>query len=297
MKSHVIDGTRIAQQILAQLKQGIKDQHLELGLAAVCIGGSPELKFFIELKKKAAQEIGIQFSSYELNVDASMDTVRDTMDWLARDNEIHGVLVELPIPEKFSSQEILDLVSTSKDVDVLTSSREKEFYDRGGKILPPAVRALSIVFDSYDIDPKGKTIAVFGQGRLVGKPISYWLKKQGAKVIAIDEYKKNPGLQSREADIIISGVGKPGLIKADMVKDDAIVIDYGYPIQSNSAVHHPPVGGKGRTLYGTSGQKGYGDVDFENVAKKASFITPVPGGMGPLVIAAMLENLVRMGSK
>ena len=133
-----------------------------------------------------------------------------------------------------------------------------------------------MLFDTYNIDPKGKAAAVFGQGRLVGKPISHWLTAQGAKVNMIDELTTNPEKLSLQADVIISGVGKPGLITADMVRDNAIVIDYGY-------------GKKGKTMAG--------DVDFENVAKKSSLITPVPGGMGPLVVAAVLKNLVTLQDK
>lgn len=267
------NGKELSQKIQAELRRKIHDQNRELGLAAVVIGGDPALKKFVAIKKKYAQEIGITFSSYELEEDVSPQEIEDTMHWLAHDDEIQGMLVELPIPKRFDVQKIIDMIPPGKDIDVLTSKREHAFYQNDFSLLPPAVAALQTLLTVEKIDPKGKKIVVFGQGRLVGKPISHWLTEQGATVFPIDKETSDPKQYSLQADIIISGVGKPGLITADMIRDDAVVIDFGY-------------GRKGKELVG--------DVDFKNVAKKASLITPVPGGMGPLVIAAVIENLLKL---
>lgn len=269
----LIDGTQLAKEILNNLKEEIKALAQPLGLAAVMVGDDPALKKFVELKKKAAHSIGIEFSSYLIEQDASPEQIAETMGWLAKDDDIHGILVELPVPKGFDVQAILDLIPRSKDVDVLTTSGEADFYKDRSIILPPAVQALAFVLESYEIDLTGRKVAIVGQGRLVGKPITHWVTQHGAQVFMIDELTDQPGVFTRQADIIISGVGKPGIITADMVKDDAIVIDYGY------------------------GAGGKGDVDFEAVAKKALLITPVPGGMGPLVIAGVLKNLITLSEQ
>jgi len=264
----VIDGKKIAEELLADLKKTIAGR--DLRLAAIIIGDDPALKVFVNLKRKAAHAIGIEFSSYMVETPAQ---VMETIQWLSKDPAIQGMLVELPIPRGFNTQKILDAIPVEKDVDVLTSKGEEDFYKNESDILPPAVEALKILMKHQKINPKGKNIAVFGQGRLVGKPISHWLSLQGADVHAIDENTENPESISASADIIISGVGKPGVITANMIQEDAVVIDYGF---------------------GKKGSKLAGDVDFETVVKKASLITPVPGGMGPIVVAAVLKNLVQL---
>lgn len=271
----IIDGTTIANTVLGKLAEDIRNSGKELHLAAVVVGDEPGLSKFVELKKKAAESIGIQFSFYKFEGDAEekQGEVIDALKFLAGDPSASGILVELPLPSGWDTQKILDLVPGAKDVDVLSTSAQEDFYNDRVKILPPAVGALKMVCDEHKISLKGKKIAVFGQGMLVGKPIAHWLEQQGASVNRVDEFTKNPEEISKKADIIISGVGKPGLIGADMVKDDAILIDYGF---------------------GKKGNKMLGDVDFKSVSKKASLLTPVPGGMGPLVIAAVLENLVEL---
>ncbi len=270
-----IDGTTIANKVLGQVTEEIRNSGKELHLVAVVVGDDPGLKKFVELKKKAAESIGIQFSAYKFDGDAEKQKeVVATLKFLADDPSVNGILIELSLPPGWDTQKILDLVPDAKDVDVLSSLAQKDFYNNTAKILPPAVGALKMVIDEHKVSLKGKRVAVFGQGMLVGKPIAHWLKQQGATVDRIDENTPNPERYSLNADVIISGVGKPGLIREDMVKDDAILIDYGF---------------------GKKGSKMLGDVNFEAVSKKASLITPVPGGMGPLVIAAVLQNLVELG--
>ena len=170
----------------------------------------------------------------------------------------------MPIPEKIDSVAILNTIPVQKDVDILSFEAQEKFYSGDFSILPPAVEAVKSIFEDYKIEAKNKKAVVFGQGVLVGKPVSFWLEKQGSLVTAIDEFTKNPETYSREADILIAGVGKINLIKEGMVKEGAVVIDFGP------------------------------DVDFESVSKKSSFITPPMGGVGPIVIAAVLKNLVNL---
>jgi methylenetetrahydrofolate dehydrogenase (NADP+)/methenyltetrahydrofolate cyclohydrolase len=186
---------------------------------------------------------------------------------------VHGILVELPLPEGFDTQKILDAVAPAKDVDVLSTSMSDIFYKGAPVVLPPAVAALEMVLKYHNISVHDKKVAVFGYGTLIGKPVAHWLGRQKAQVSVIDSRTKNAAEISGQADIVITGVGKPGLITGDMVKEGAVVIDYGY---------------------GKKDGKMLGDVDFESVGPKAALITPVPGGMGPLVVVAVIENLAKL---
>lgn len=253
----LIDGRGIAKKVLEETKEKFSQLNKPLNLAAILAGQDAELKKFLELKKKAAEEIGIGFRMYEFPEDISSSHLEEELNRMATDENIHGIIIELPFPKHLETQKILNIIPEEKDVDALSGK---------SKILPPAVEAVKQIFEEYSVDPKGKKAAVFGYGLLVGKPVSHWLIQEGATVSVITEYTKKPEKISREADIIISGVGKSGLITVDMIKSGSTVIDFGK------------------------------DVDFESVSKKASLITPPVGGVGPIVVATVLKNLVELWS-
>jgi methylenetetrahydrofolate dehydrogenase (NADP+)/methenyltetrahydrofolate cyclohydrolase len=267
----IIDGKKISEEVLAGLKKEISDKNFELSLGAVLVGDDPEFKKFVDLKSKVAENVGIAFTTYKFDEDITTEELKKNMREISEWSD--GVLVELPLPKHIDQQAILNEVPFEKDVDVLSDEAQKLFYKDTSKINPPAVEALKIMLEKNNISPKGKKVAVFGQGILVGKPISHWLEKQGAEVSKIDEFTKNPEKYSKDADIIVSGVGKPGLITGDIIKKDVVVIDFGY---------------------GKKGGKMVGDVDSTSVSKKASLLIPVPGGMGPILIAAVLKNLITL---
>lgn len=268
----IIDGKQIAQEVLEKLGEEIKEKNLKLQLGAVLIGDDPEFKKFVKLKEKAAERLGIDFTTYRFPEGIEAGELKNN---LVEISELaDGALVELPLPKHIDQQAVLNDISVEKDVDVLSDEAQKLFYENKSKINPPAVEALKIVLEKSSILLNGKKAAVFGQGVLVGKPISHWLEQEGVEVVRIRSKTENPERLSLEADIIITGVGKPGLITGDMVQEGAIVIDFGY----------------GKNTAG----KMVGDVDFYSVSSKASLITPVPGGMGPILIAAVLKNLVKL---
>ncbi len=282
-----IDGVQIAETVLTRLRDLLKEFDRMPGLAALVAGDDPRLKKFVQLKKKTAERIGIQFSSYEFRGNVGQDEIFEVIRWLNEDDTIDGILVELPLPKQLDPQGILDAITSAKDVDVLSGERQRAYYGDTPELLPPAVGALKALIQAHNIQIKGKRAAVFGQSMLIGKPVAHWLERQGAAVNRIDEHTKHPERFSREADIVVSGVGKPGLITGNMIKEGAVVIDYGYerkPFDSAQAEHSP----KANVL---------GDVDFESVSPKAKLITPVPGGMGPIVIAALMENLLLIASR
>ncbi|MBX4211810.1 MAG: bifunctional 5,10-methylenetetrahydrofolate dehydrogenase/5,10-methenyltetrahydrofolate cyclohydrolase [Candidatus Yanofskybacteria bacterium] len=284
----LIDGKQISEQILQRLERDVRVHAKPLQLAAVLVSDDPGLeKFvrvkqkaglekFVRVKQKAAEKIGIDFALYKFDPKTDPEEVVGVIEYLNLDEGIHGILIELPLPEHYDRQRVLDAVALEKDVDALSSSMQEKFYSNSSVIVPPAVRALQIVLQEHHIEIKNKAIAVFGQGLLIGQPITYWLKEEGAHVDTIDIDTKSPEEISQKADIIISGVGKAGLITEAMVREGAIVIDYGY-----------------ENLEG----RPTGDVDFGPVSAKAELITPVPGGMGPIVVASVLENLLLLNTK
>jgi methylenetetrahydrofolate dehydrogenase (NADP+)/methenyltetrahydrofolate cyclohydrolase len=262
MPATIINGKGIAQAVLANLRTQIEALGHPLHLAAVFVGDDPALKSFVALKQKAAQSVGITFSSYLFD-GKSKDEVIQTLQYLAADDSIDGIFIELPVPSGWDADELTALVPIEKDVDAL----------RDDAVVPaPAVLALQYVLHEHSVPVSGQSVAVVGQGRLIGKPITTWLKSQGAQVYPIDITTEYPASIASQADIVISGVGKPGLITGEWIKEDALVVDFGYA-------------------------DGVGDVELESVKQKASLLTPVPGGMGPLVIAAVLENLLTLAQR
>lgn len=266
-------GKQIAEEILTGLRKEIENKKLNLRLAALLVGEDLEFKKFVELKGKVASKIGVGFEMYQFPENIETKKLKNELAKISEKSD--GVLIELPLPKHIDQQAILNEIPVDKDVDVLSNEAQVLFYSDKSKVNPPAVEALKIVFDKYDIKPKDKKAAVFGQGILVGKPISYWLEQQGAEVYKINSKTENPEQFSKEADIVVAGVGKPGIIMGDMVKEGIIAIDFGYGKKD------------GRML---------GDIDFTSVEPEASLITPVPGGMGPILIAVVLKNLVTLNS-
>mgnify|MGYP001574580900 CR=1 FL=1 len=275
----LIDGRKIADEIFTELAERVKQLLKPLRLAAVLVGENPGLRKFVELKKSAAQKAGIDFRTYEFPASITTQELRKKVVEISKAQINSGVLVELPLPPHINTQYILNAIPEEKDVDVLSQKSQGAFFTNRSQILPPAVEAVKTIFKKHGIEVKGKNCAVFGYGLLVGKPISHWLAQQGATVSIITEHTLDPKPYILSADIIVSGVGKPNLITAEMVREGAIVIDFGYERQA----------GSGEPVAAIAG-----DVDFEAVSQRVSLITPVPGGVGPIVIASVLKNLVEL---
>ncbi len=261
MTAYIINGRAIADAWLTDLAAQVQALDTPLHLAAVCAGDDAALRSFVRLKQRAAQSIGVQFSSYFFDADDE-GGARQTVQYLADDETIQGIFIELPLPVAWDVDALIALVPPSKDVDALTKK---------AMVPEPAVRALRAVLQELGTNVRSLPVAVVGSGRLVGQPIARWLRKEGANVEVIGENAERPDEHARNADLLIAAAGKPGLITAAWVKESATVIDFGYT-------------------------KGRGDVDAVSVQKKAGALTPVPGGMGPLVVAAVLENLLTLAT-
>ena len=234
----ILDGKKLSEKILKKLEAEIKRKRLELKLSIVLVGEDSDSKIFIRQKRKACEKVGIDFELFKLSSKISNSEMKKEIKKIAQNPNIKNIVVQLPLPEGLNTGEILNLIPKEKDAEIVS----------------PVVCAVDHILKEYKISLKNKKIVLIGKGRLVGHPLSVWLRKQKMEFSNIDEIE--------DADIIISGVGKPNLIKGKMVKEGVIVIDVGV------------------------------DVDFKSVSKKASYITPTPGGVGPVTVACLLKNLI-----
>ncbi|MFN7088638.1 MAG: tetrahydrofolate dehydrogenase/cyclohydrolase catalytic domain-containing protein, partial [Candidatus Paceibacteria bacterium] len=247
---------------------------LPIKLAAVLVGRDVGSIHYLKQKEKAAQRIGISFEVIQFPELIPTAALREKVLDISRNPQNTGIIVQLPLPSHIETAAILDSVPKEKDVDVLSEEAFGAFVDGHSKILPPVVGAIEFILERYNIEPRGKVVVIVGSGRLVGIPSMVWFSHQGSIVcLAGGRNADDISRWTRQADILVSGVGSPRLIKANMVKDGVVVLDAGYEV-----VNGRPVG----------------DVDFESVASKASLITQVPGGIGPLTVAMVFRNLLTL---
>ncbi|MCH7551997.1 bifunctional 5,10-methylenetetrahydrofolate dehydrogenase/5,10-methenyltetrahydrofolate cyclohydrolase [Patescibacteria group bacterium] len=264
----ILSGEKIAKKILENLKKKIRGK--KLSLAVIQVGDNIVSKKYIEEKRKIAKKIGIGFHLINLPLSISQVKLEQQIKRTGKDQKVSGMIVQLPLPGRLNVQRVVDLIPKEKDVDVLSSASFSDFALGILPIMPPTVAAIALLLKETKKKLEGSRVAVVGAGRLVGLPVALWLAQQGAIISLIQKETKNATQIIAKADIIISGVGKPGLITGKMVKKGAVVIDAGTSIEQGSSK---------------------GDVERESVEKKASFLTPVPGGVGPLTVACLFKNL------
>lgn len=267
----ILDGKKLAEGILNNLAKKIKSRSLKLKLAVIQIGENPVSEIFINQKQRACDKVGIDFELFKFPVEIGSLPLKRKIKKIAGDPANSGIIIQLPLSRQ--PEEFLNLIPKEKDIDVLSEESLGKFYQGTLKILPPTVKGILELLRNYKISLKGKNIVIVGAGRLVGFPLAVQLLKEKATVSVLNEFSKDAPSFTKKADILISAVGKKNLIKGNMVKNGAVIIDAGSSIEKG---------------------KSSGDVDFQSVAKKASYITPVPGGVGPMTVACLLENLVKI---
>lgn len=280
----LIDGKKVAADIRSELKTKISQLKAEgknvPGLVAIIVGDDPASQIYVASKGKACEEIGMRTKTEKLNSDISETELVSIIQSYNQNKDYHGILVQLPLPKHINEDKIIETISHKKDVDGFHPISVGNLVigkDTFASCTPAGIQELLI---RYKIETKGKHVVVVGRSNIVGKPIANIMlqKAEGANSIVtiVHSAAKDISYYTKQADILIAAIGKPEMIKADMVKDGAAVIDVGI-----NRIDDP------------AKPKGYrivGDVDFENVSKKASFITPVPGGVGPMTIAMLLSN-------
>ena len=266
----IIDGKALAAKIRAELKEKIKQSGREVGLAVIIVGDDPASCVYVRNKTKACEETGIRSDTYALPATASQAELEALIARLGKDDRVHGILLQLPLPEGLDAESALGKIPAEKDVDGFSAGNLGKLVL--GKETIAACTPLGIMkmLESAGISPRGKHAVVLGRSETVGKPMALLLLNADATVTICHSRTTNLKDICREADILISAVGKPKFVTEDMVKEGAVVIDVG--INRNEA------------------GKLCGDVDFEKVAPKTSWITPVPGGVGPMTIATLLCN-------
>ncbi len=250
----ILDGKKLAEKLLSEIKTALADSQRKLRLACVLVGKDSDSLIFVAQKEKAGLKAGIDFKLYSFPKETGFPELADKVGKICDDPQNDGVIIQLPLPEHIDADKILNLIPAEKDVDSLSG--------KNPDILSPVAAGIKEFFKEYGISAKKKKAAVVGRGRLVGRPAAEWLEKQGAEVSIIDKSTPNPSSITREADIVVSATGVPGLITGDMIKEGAVVLDAGR------------------------------DVDFQSVSLKAGFVSPVPGGLGPLTVALVLRNLL-----
>ncbi|MGD8782268.1 MAG: bifunctional methylenetetrahydrofolate dehydrogenase/methenyltetrahydrofolate cyclohydrolase FolD [Ignavibacteria bacterium] len=280
----IIDGKKVAQEIREELKtkiDALKSNNKKVpGLVAVLVGTNPASQVYVNMKKKKCDEIGM-YSKVDL-YDSSI-TEKELLNVVEKynnDPDFHGILVQLPLPEHIDEDKIIDAIDPAKDVDGFHPVNVGKMLIGKEAFYPATPSGILELLKAYNIETKGKHVVVIGRSNIVGKPVAGMLvqKQEGANAIVTicHSAAKDITYYTKQADIIIAAMGRPEFVKEDMVKDGVVVIDVG-----TNRVDDP------------TAKKGYrivGDVDFENVSKKASFITPVPFGVGPMTIAMLLKN-------
>jgi len=271
---NIIDGNKIAQDIRNEVRQGVLElkasRGIIPGLAVILVGDDPASQVYVGRKAKACAEVGFLSREYKLPVETEEKKLLKIIKKLNKDELVHGILVQLPLPKHISTENIIAAIDPDKDVDGFHP------YNVGGLVtgtplfVPCTPRGIMELISRSGIDLTGKEAVVVGRSNIVGKPMAFLLLAQNATVTMCHSRTKNLPSVTRRADVLIAAIGKPRMIKADMVKEGAVVIDVGVNRLENGKLA--------------------GDVDFDEVVPRTSYITPVPGGVGPMTIAMLMKN-------
>ncbi len=266
----LIDGKEVSLFIKERIKKEAKALGVTPGLAVILVGDDPASHVYVNNKKKACEFCGFYSESYELPADTTQDELLELIDVLNKNSKIHGILVQMPLPSHIDESAVIGRIIPSKDVDAFNPYNVGKIMTGDFDFLPCTPAGVMELLKYYNIDVAGKTCAVIGRSNIVGKPMSMLMLHANATVTICHSRTKDLANTVKNADIVVAAVGRAGFVTADMVKEGAVVVDVGI----------------------NRGEDGklYGDVDFENVSKKASFITPVPGGVGPMTIAMLMQN-------
>lgn len=276
----IIDGKKLAKQIRENLKiecEELKEKGINPKLAVIMVGDDKASKIYVKNKSKACNEIGIQYEEYLLDKNINQNELIELIEKLNNDKTVHGILLQSPVPDGLDINEAFRKISPEKDVDGFNPTNVGKLALNQDTFVSCTPYGIMRMFEAYNIDLEGKKVVIIGRSNIVGKPLMQCCLNKNATVTICHSKTKNVKEHVKDADVVISAIGKPEYVTADMVKDGAIVIDVG--------------------INRTEDGKIVGDVDFENVSKKASYITPVPGGVGPMTIAMLMNNVIKACNK
>ena len=270
----ILDGKKTSSQIKEEIKEelkGIKEKVRKVpGLAIVLVGENPASKIYVNSKIKGCAELGFESFAHYLPENVTEEELLNVIRELNNDEKVDGILVQLPLPKHIDEKKVVDTIAFSKDVDGFKpENMGLLFLGDKNSIKPCTPSGIVELFKRYELEVEGKDVVIIGRSNIVGKPMAGFFINEGATVTICNSKTKNLAEKLKEADIIVAAMGVAKFVKADMVKDGAIIIDVGI----------------NRTEEGL-----FGDVDFENVAPKCKWITPVPGGVGPMTVAMLFKN-------
>ena len=277
MSAKIIDGKHIAQQMREELKRKVQTFATPPGLAVIIVGENPASKVYVRNKEKASIDAGIRSEVIALPGQVSQEEVLERIHALNRDPAIHGILVQLPLPAHFDARRVLDSISPEKDVDGFHPCNVGALFLGNPGLQPCTPHGVMKMLEYENVPIRGKHAVIVGASNIVGKPMAVMLLSSGATVTICNSKTPDLGHHTRDADILVVAVGRPNLVTGDMVKEGAVVIDVGMNRLEDGKLA--------------------GDVDFESAKLKASLITPVPGGVGPMTIAMLLENTVEAAER
>ncbi len=267
----IIDGKALAKDLNLRTQSRIEKLSFRPLLVDIVVGSDPASLSYARIKERAAIKYGLSFESIHLADNSTDQDVIGSIEQLSQREELRGLIIQIPLPSHLNQDKILNSIPAYVDVDLLNQQSVENFYKGNSQLIPPTPAAILHILDSLSEDLSNKKFLVLGRGELVGRPIAYLLKARGYNVTVAHSKTSNTDELLLESDCIISGVGKSKLITGDKIKDGVIIIDAGTSEANGSIV---------------------GDVDFDSCQSKARYITPVPGGVGPLTVAKLLENVV-----
>lgn len=273
----ILDGKKLRDKIFESLKAELDKMSEKPTLAVILVGENPASQIYVRNKKKTAEKLGINSLSIEYPADISENELLSKIQELNNDKNITAILVQLPLPEHINKNKIIDAILPQKDVDGLTPyNLGKLFSGEEPYVYPCTPKGILLLLDEYNIELDGKNVVVVGRSNLVGKPVAQMLLKRNATVTMCHSHTKNLSEITKTADIVVSAVGK-NVIGEKMLKSNCVIIDVGIFRDENGKIS--------------------GDVDFENVSKISAYISPVPGGVGPMTIASLMLNTVELAKK
>jgi methylenetetrahydrofolate dehydrogenase (NADP+)/methenyltetrahydrofolate cyclohydrolase len=277
----LIDGKSLSNKVQTHVRSEVevlkKERGIVPGLAVVIVGDDPASHAYVGMKEKACKNVGFYSIAHKMPDTIKQEEIIQIIQMMNNNPHIHGILVQLPLPSHIDTDKILEVIDPKKDVDGFHAYNVGRMVTNLESFVACTPLGVMKMFEEYKIDLEGKDVVVVGASNIVGKPMASLLLNANATVTVTHIYTKDLASHTKKADIVIVGVGVPALIKEDMIKEGAIVIDIGINrLESGKLV---------------------GDVDFDAVSKKCSYITPVPGGVGPMTIAMLLENTLKSAQR
>lgn len=268
----LLDGKIVKKEILGKLKEEINNLERKPGLVVIQVGNDPASKVYVGQKEKMAKQLGYEYQHIKLDENVTEEEVEEIIIKLNKDDKVDGMLVQMPLPKHLNSKKIQNLIDADKDVDGLNDLNAGKLMHNIDSLMPCTPKGIMDILDYYKISVSGKNVVIIGRSDLVGKPLAAMMLNNNATVTVCHSKTENIEKYTKRADILVVAIGKKGFITREMIKKGTVVIDVGINRVED---------------------KLYGDVDFESVKDKVSYITPVPGGVGQMTVAELGMNVLK----